>query len=109
MEKNDAMMKQDDTVMMQKNTNGIYTAYSDTAVDGALSSGKRVALFFHATWCPSCKALDKTLSSEIIPNDVVVFKVDYDSSTELKKRYTVTSQHTIVTLDAQKNMIKKEI
>ena len=114
MEKNDTMMQKDETMsdgMMKKDTTvavGSYTTYSAESVDSALASGKKVALFFHATWCPSCKALDKTLSAETVPSDVVVFKVDYDSSTELKKKYGVTGQHTIVTLDANKNKVKLE-
>jgi hypothetical protein len=34
-------------------------------------------------------------------------KVDYESSTELKKKYGVTYQHTLVQVDAQGNMITK--
>lgn len=116
MEKEDAMMKGDDAMMkkddsaMMNDTPQVqgYTTYSAESVDSALASGKKVALFFHAAWCPSCKALDKTLSAETVPSDVVVFKVDYDSSTELKKKYGVTGQHTIVTLDASKNKVKLE-
>lgn len=113
MKGDDAMIKKDDTIsdgMMKKDAPQVqgYTTYSAESVDSALASGKKVALFFHATWCPSCKTLDKTLSAETVPSDVVVFKVDYDSSTELKKKYGVTGQHTIVTLDASKNKIKLE-
>jgi thiol-disulfide isomerase/thioredoxin len=113
MEKNDTMMQKDETMsdgMMKKDAPQVqgYTTYSAESVDSALASGKKVALFFHATWCPSCKVLDKTLSAETVPSDVVVFKVDYDSSTELKKKYGVTGQHTIVTLDASKNKVKLE-
>jgi len=85
-----------------------YTSYSEATLDTALASGQKVALFFHAPWCPSCKALDTTLNNDAIPSDVVVLKVDYDTSTELKKKYGIRSQHTIVALDQQKNMIKKE-
>jgi thiol-disulfide isomerase/thioredoxin len=66
----------------------------------ALASGQRVVLFFHATWCPSCKALDKTLSDDTVPSDAIIFKVDYDTSTDLKKKYRVVAQHTTVVLNA---------
>jgi thiol-disulfide isomerase/thioredoxin len=99
----EAMMKKDDAMMKKE---GEYTAYSAASVDAALASGKKVALFFHAPWCPSCKALDGTLQGETVPSDVAVFKVDFDTSSELKKKYGVTSQHTIVTLDANKNKVK---
>ncbi len=85
-----------------------YTSYSEDTLDAAIAQGKRVALFFHASWCPSCQELHNTLTSETVPSDVVVLKVDYDSATEMKKHYGVTGQHTIVTLDSNKNMIKKD-
>lgn len=110
MKKDDVMDKQDDSAMMKKDSPKVagYTTYSSAGVDSALASGKKVALFFHASWCISCKELHQTLSNETIPSDVVVFKVDYDSSTELKKKYGVTGQHTIVTLDENKNKVKLE-
>lgn len=109
----DAMIKKDktvtenDSVMVQKEVG--YTDYSDATLDAALANGQKVALFFHASWCPTCKALDASLKSGSIPSDLIILKVDYDTSTELKKKYGVTSQHTIVALDAQKNMVKKEV
>lgn len=112
----DAMMKKDENItkdnsMIKEETVAIvksYDTYSPESVDTALASGKKVALFFHATWCPSCVALNKTIISEGVPNDVVIFKVDYDTNTELRKKYGVTGQHTIVTIDANKNMLKRE-
>jgi thiol-disulfide isomerase/thioredoxin len=116
MEKNDAMMKKgdtmvknDDSAMMKKDAmkTGSYTNYSTSAVESALASGKKVVLFFHAPWCPSCKSADTKLSQETIPENTIVFKTDYDSSGELKKKYGVTSQHTFVSLKSDGTMIKK--
>lgn len=42
-----------------------------------------------------------------IPAGVVVFKTDYDSSTDLKKKYAITYQHTFVLVDPNGNEIKK--
>lgn len=107
----DAMMRKVDTTMvgdvMMKEQEVGYSPYSDATVDAALKEGKKVALFFHASWCPTCKVLDTSLSNETIPDSVLVLKVNYDNSLELRKKYGVTSQHTIVTIDANKNMIKK--
>ena len=88
-----------------------YMNYDETKVSEALASGQKVALFFHATWCPSCKALDKTISAEIssIPTDTLIVKVDYDSSTEMKKKYGVTNQHTTVLIDRDMNLISKKL
>ena len=105
MNKDDMMMK-DDKVMMQKSP-AMYQDYSESAVAAALKEGKKVALFFHAPRCPSCRSLNKELTADIatLPANTVVFKTDYDSTSDLKKKYGVTSQHTIVTIDANMNKI----
>lgn len=94
--KDDAMMKKDEPAMTKPTG---YMNYDSAKVDAALASGQRVALFFHATWCPSCKALDKAILADTVPSDAIIFKVDYDTSTELKKQYRVVSQHTTVVLN----------
>ncbi len=68
-------------------------------------------LFFHASWCPSCKALDTELSSKEsdIPEGLNVYKVDYDSNQSLRQKYGVTSQHTLVKVDGEGQLIKKEV
>ncbi len=93
------------TDMMKKDQSDIskptgYISYDEAKMMEALASGQRVVLFFHATWCPSCKALDKTLSDDTVPSDAIIFKVDYDTSTDLKKKYRVVAQHTTVVLNA---------
>lgn len=73
-----------------------------------LASGpENQVLFFHATWCPSCRALENNLSNNDIPSDLGIYKLDYDSSTELKKKYAVNNQHTLVQVDSEGNMINK--
>lgn len=85
--------------------------YDATKVSEALASGQKVALFFHATWCPSCKALDSTINTEAstIPSDALIVKVDYDTSTEMKQKYGVINQHTIVLIDKEMNLISKKL
>ncbi|MCA9307904.1 thioredoxin family protein [candidate division WWE3 bacterium] len=86
-----------------------YVEYSDKTVQTFLQEGKKVVLFFHAPWCPTCKSFDKELSENLnqLPEDVVVVKTDYDTNTELKKQYGVTYQHTFVQLDQDKNSLNK--
>lgn len=66
-------------------------------------------LFFHATWCPTCKAADTEISSGVdqLPQGVVVIKVDYDSQTDLKSKYNIVAQHTFVIIDQDGNEITK--
>ena len=72
------------------------------------SAMKRV-LFFHAAWCPTCKAANTAFesNSEQIPSDVILFKTDYDTQTDLKKQYGITYQHTFVLVDAEGRELKK--
>jgi hypothetical protein len=42
-----------------------------------------------------------------IPAGITILKTDYDSETELKKKYGVTTQHTLVQVDKDGNLIKK--
>jgi thiol-disulfide isomerase/thioredoxin len=75
---------------------GAYIDYEDGMIEA--TSGPK-ALFFHASWCPKCRALDEDLRAEGAPDGLTVFKVDYDSSTDLRQRYGVTLQTTIVFVD----------
>ena len=86
---------------------GTYENYSAEKIPFA-SEGD-VVLFFHAPWCPTCKALDSDINGELsqIPANTKILKVDYESSTELKKKYGVTYQHTLVQVDAEGKMIQK--
>lgn len=86
---------------------GSYEAYSRDKLSRAENGD--VVLFFHASWCPSCRGLNKDIENNItsIPNNVTILKTDYDTETELKKKYGVTSQHTLVQVDKDGNLIKK--
>lgn len=98
MEKNDMMT--DDKMMEKK---WVYTSYDSSK----LSDSKSNILFFAASWCPSCVSADKNFSSEEIPQNLNILKVDYDNSSDLKKKYWVTMQHTFVLVDKDLEMIKK--
>ncbi|MEZ4180073.1 MAG: thioredoxin family protein [Candidatus Doudnabacteria bacterium] len=107
MEDKDSMTKdgQDDAMMMEKA--GSYEDYSAQAVQTALADGKKVVLFFHAIWCPDCKAADAAFkaNADQIPANTVVFKTDYDNNSDLKTKYGVTTQHTFVQIDQNLNKI----
>ncbi|MEI8223811.1 MAG: thioredoxin family protein [bacterium] len=86
---------------------GSYEAYSPEKI--ARAEKGDVVLFFHASWCPSCRSLNSDIEKNIssIPEGVSILKVDYDKETELKKKYGVTYQHTLVQVDKDGNLIKK--
>lgn len=66
-------------------------------------------LFFKADWCITCNGLDKNIeqNADSIPDDVLIVRVDYDHETELKQKYDVRQQHTLVQIDSDGNAVKK--
>lgn len=86
---------------------GSYETYSEDKLARANSGD--VVLFFHAPWCPSCRALDRGINASLseIPTGLTILQTDYDSNIELRRKYGITYQHTLVQVDANGNMIKK--
>ncbi len=91
-----------------KNTpSGEYRDYDESLLTRADSGD--VVLFFHAGWCPTCKALERDLIKEgdNIPGDLTILKLDYDSAKDLRNKYSIVIQHTLVQVDSQGNEITK--
>lgn len=99
----EAMMKDDK--MMVKGAS--YEAYSPEKLANAEAGN--VVLFFRAGWCPSCRTVDADIKANLknIPSNLTILDVDYDKSSDLKKKYGVTTQHTFVQVDANGSLIKK--
>lgn len=87
--------------------NGSYEVYRADKIARAETGD--VVLFFHASWCPSCRSLNTNIENNLtsIPEGVSILKTDYDKETELKKKYGVTYQHTLVQVDKDGTLIKK--
>jgi len=108
-----AMMKDDEGAMMEEYEAmmmkgvGTYEAYTPEKL--AYAEEGDVVLFFRASWCPTCRALDVDINAnaDAIPAGVTILDVDYDTATALKQKYGVTYQHTLVQVDADGNMITK--
>ncbi|KXK26064.1 MAG: Thioredoxin [candidate division WS6 bacterium OLB20] len=113
MEKNDDRMEGDDKMdgddKMKDDSaqSGSYVDYDERLLANA--SNGDVVLFFLASWCPTCKILNDSINGSLdeIPSDLTILKTDYDTYTQLKQKYGVTYQHTLVQVDAQGNLIKK--
>lgn len=78
--------------------------YSAPAFAEAQSAGKPFAVLFHADWCPTCRAQEKTLNAMKgeAGLDLTVFVANYDTERELKRRFGIRSQSTLVALRGQK-------
>jgi len=90
--------------MAAPTTAGSYISYSPDVF--ASTTGHRW-LFFHAGWCPQCRALEKSIQENGVPDGVTIFKVNYDTENDLKKKYGVTLQTTLVAVDEQGKEIRK--
>lgn len=76
-----------------KTSKGRYVDYTE---DSFASTRGTKLLFFHASWCPQCRALDESIRASELPSDLTIFKVDYDSNQTLRAKYGVTLQTTVV-------------
>lgn len=85
-------------------TAGQYLDYSQTSI--SRTRGTKI-LFFHASWCPQCRALEASIQAGPIPANVTIFKVDYDNSSALRQKYGVTLQTTLVKIDDGGGLIGK--
>jgi thiol-disulfide isomerase/thioredoxin len=87
---------------------GTYEEYAPNKISEKGENG-RVLLFFYASWCPSCRSLDKDINKNLanIPENLTILKTNYDKEDELKSKYKVTYQHTLVEVDREGNMLKK--
>lgn len=84
---------------------GSFEAYSPEKL--ARAEEGPVVLAFLADWCPSCRAVENSITSQLdeIPADLTILKLDYDTETELKKKYSITTQHSFVRVDAEGNAL----
>jgi thioredoxin 1 len=83
-----------------------YVDYTKETFDKAATQ-KRV-LFFKASWCPTCRSADKDFMANLkkLPENVVIFKADYDTEAALKTKYNITHQHTFVFVDKAGKALK---
>ncbi len=100
----DETMKKEDAPTKVEPVDGSYGAYSPSV----LANGQKKVLFFHAAWCPVCRHADTQLTAWYTthPFPISVYRVDYDTSADLKAKYGVTYQHTYVLVDGQGNALK---
>jgi thiol:disulfide interchange protein len=80
-------------------SNVSFTDFDQVAYDAAIAEGKDVFLDFHATWCPTCRLnapnIDVAFES-ITAENLVGFRVNFDTSAELQKTLGVVGQSTLV-------------
>ena len=78
---------------------GAYLTRAEFFEQSAARAGTKVVYFFHASWCPTCRATEQALARDGVPAGLTVVRVDYDEETDLRRQYGVTTQHTFVQVD----------
>ncbi len=80
-----------------------------TSNDIAFANEGNVVLFFAASWCPTCTKLEADIKNNLssINSNLLILRVDYDSNPELKSRYGITYQHTLVQIDQNGEELSK--
>lgn len=95
---------------------GNYQKYSKEKL--AEAEDKTVVLFFKATWCPSCLALDRNIKENLssIPDDLLILEVPYDKASgatdeelQLGEKNGVEYQHTLMVVDSEGNKVRDVI
>lgn len=92
--------------MTQSKNSGSYLEYSSDIIQN--TKGRKL-LFFHAPWCPQCRAIENDINEQGVPESWNIIKVDYDSSQDLRQKYGVTIQTTFVEVDNSGELIKKYV
>lgn len=84
-----------------------FVEYSSSVITNATQNNGKALLFFHANWCPTCRAAEKDILANLeqIPDNLTIIKVDYDTENDLKKKYDITYQHTFVQVDQNGKVI----
>lgn len=87
-----------------------YKPYSEDAVNEALDADKIVVLFFFAGWSPASVVLNGNIEANVkaIPEDLVIFKVDFDNEEALKTKYNVSEDATVVAIDSNLNKLSEK-
>ena len=73
-------------------------SYTAEALATAQKSGAPVALHFHASWCPVCRAQEKVFNG-FKPDTTLALPllvVDYDKERALKQKLGVRTQSTLI-------------
>ncbi|MCC7042688.1 MAG: thioredoxin family protein [Acidobacteria bacterium] len=85
-----------------------FRPFTPAAFKATQDAGGLSLVFFHAPWCPVCRAQEPKLMSRLngMYTDIVPFKVDYDSNQSLRGQMNVTRQSTVIVYRGAKEIAR---
>jgi thiol:disulfide interchange protein len=102
------MEKKVDSVAVSENASyeaGIMQEFDEAKFASAQGNEEVILLDFHADWCHVCRDNEPVIREGLKSgNDVVAFKVDYDTASKLKKDFEVLSQSTLILLQGDQEL-----
>jgi thioredoxin 1 len=81
------------------------TEFTMEAFKAAQKAGKPILVDVWASWCPTCKAQGPVLKSLLADpknKDMVMFRVNFDTQTDVLKAFNVQSQSTLIVFKGTK-------
>ena len=83
-------------------------SYED-ALNAAKKSGKKVFLYFTASWCSSCERMKSTFSDPSVEkslSDYIQYTVDVDKERELARKYKIHAVPSYVIIDGNEHKVR---
>ena len=90
-----------------------YVDYAVYKAHPAAFDGRKVVLFYWASWCPNCAAHAATIETAVrahtLPRNLSIVKVDYDDNDVRKIGYQVLQQDTFVLVDRAGKALRRPL
>lgn len=82
--------------------------YTAAALSRMQQAGEPVALHFHASWCPTCRAQEKSFQSFLGDKslNITLLVADYDNERELRRQLGVRTQSVIIVYRGRKEIVR---
>ena len=90
-------------------TNKTVQLFSENAIQETIKNWKFPALYFKANWCLNCKLLEEELKEKGFPDGIDIYEVDFDQAQDLRQKYLVNNQHTLLILDKEEKEIWRDL